>query len=527
MYEINGIIYDENTMPFYYNSNNNITSESNLVSNNKNTVLIFILSFYIFVLWSFYRLISYSGNRESTDESSYNINFTQNNNKVTSFDNLKKVVGLETVKNEIKYYMDFINNKNKYIEWNVKLPKGIMLIGPPGTGKTLLVKSMAKDLNIPFISMAGSEFIEVYVGVGAKRVRELFRKAKKHKKCIIFIDEIDAVGGKRGYDTNSERASTLNQLLVEMDGFDDLSNIIVFGATNLEKNLDPALMRSGRFDKKVFFDPPNLDERKELFNLYLENVQLEENLSLENLGMRTAGLTGADIANIVNQAKINAIQDEREENNISEKNIQVAIDEVMIGREKRERMLSPLERERVAHHEAGHAIMGFLLKDCSPPMKVSIIPRGQYALGFSQPKPEDRKLYTESFVLSQILVLLGGRVAEKIIYDDYSTGASDDIEKASNLIYRYCVEWGMNKNLGPLNIEHLGKVGKGISDSVYKECQDLIKKIEEVTKKYLVENEKSLKKIAKDLLKNETITYKRIKHLMPIKKENSVKFKLN
>ena len=286
-------------------------------------------------------------------------------------------------------------------------------------------------------------------------------------------------------------------------------------------------MRSGRFDKKVFFDPPNLDERKELFNLYLENVQLEENLSLENLGMRTAGLTGADIANIVNQAKINAIQDEREENNISEKNIQVAIDEVMIGREKRERMLSPLERERVAHHEAGHAIMGFLLKDCSPPIKVSIIPRGQYALGFSQPKPEDRKLYTESFVLSQILVLLGGRVAEKIIYDDYSTGASDDIEKASNLIYRYCVEWGMNKNLGPLNIEHLGKVGKGISDSVYKECQDLIKKIEEVTKKYLVENEKSLKKIAKDLLKNETITYKRIKHLMPIKKENSVKFKLN
>ena len=527
MYEINEIIYDENGIPFYYNASNNISSESNLGSNNKNTVSIFILSLYIFILWSFYRLISYSDNRESTYESKSCINFTQGTNKVTSYDNLKKVVGLETVKNEIKYYMDFINNKNKYIEWNVKLPKGIMLIGPPGTGKTLLVKSMAKDLKIPFISMAGSEFIEVYVGVGAKRVRELFRKARQHKKCIIFIDEIDAVGGKRGYDSNSERASTLNQLLVEMDGFDDLSNIIVFGATNLEKNLDAALMRSGRFDKKIFFDPPNLDERKDLFKLYLENVKLEENLSLENLGMRTAGLTGADIANIVNQSKINAIQDKREENNISEKNIQVAIDEVMIGREKRERMLSPLERERVAHHEAGHAIMGFLLKDCSPPIKVSIIPRGQYALGFSQPKPEDRKLYTESFVLSQILVLLGGRVAEKIIYDDYSTGASDDIEKASNLIYRYCVEWGMNKNLGPLNIEHLGKVGKGVSDSVYKECQNLIKKIEEVTEKYLVENEKSLKKIAKDLLKNETITYKRIKHLMPKKKENSVKFKLN
>ena len=526
MYEINEILYNENAMPIYYNTSNNISSENNLVGNNKNTVLIFILSFYIFVLWCFFRLISYTGDSESTFETN-SYDFIESDNNETTLNNLKKVVGLETVKNEIKYYMDFINNKNKYIEWNVKLPKGIMLIGPPGTGKTLLVKSMAKDLNIPFISMAGSEFIEIYVGVGAKRVRELFKKARKHRKCIIFIDEIDAVGGKRSYDTNSERASTLNQLLVEMDGFDDLSNIIVFGATNLEKNLDPALMRSGRFDKKIFFDPPNLDERKELFNLYLENVELEENLSLENLGMRTAGLTGADIANIVNQAKINAIQDERVDNNISEKNIQVAIDEVMIGREKRERMLSPLERERVAHHEAGHAIMGFLLKDCSPPIKVSIIPRGQYALGFSQPKPEDRKLYTESFVLSQILVLLGGRVAEKIIYDDYSTGASDDIEKASNLIYRYCVEWGMNKNLGPLNIEHLGKVGKGISDSVYKECQDLIKKIEDVTEKYLIENEKSLKKIAKDLLKNETITYKRIKQLMPKKKENSVKFKLN
>jgi cell division protease FtsH len=526
MYDTMGILYDGYEIPFYYNSSNNINSESNIVSNNKNTVLIFILSFYIFVLWIFFRLISYSDETEPTYESK-SYNFTQSSNNITSFDNLKKVVGLETVKNEIRYYMDFINNKNKYIEWNVKLPKGIMLIGPPGTGKTLLVKSMAKDLNIPFISMAGSEFIEVYVGVGAKRVRKLFSEARHHKKCIIFIDEIDAVGGKRGYDTNSERASTLNQLLVEMDGFDDLSNIIVFGATNLEKNLDPALMRSGRFDKKIFFDPPNLDERKQLFNLYLENVKLEEKLSLENLSMRTAGLTGADIANIVNQAKINAIQDKSEDNNINEKNIQVAIDEVMIGREKRERMLSSLERERVAHHEAGHAIMGFLLKDCSPPIKVSIIPRGQYALGFSQPKPEDRKLYTESFVLSQILVLLGGRVAEKIIYDDYSTGASDDIEKASNLIYRYCVEWGMNKNLGPLNIEHLGKVGKGISDSVYKECQDLIKKIEEVTEKYLIENEKSLKKIAKDLLKNETITYKRIKQLMPKKKENSVKFKLN
>ena len=439
---------------------------------------------------------------------------------------LAKVIGLETVKKEIEYYMDFINNKEKYINWNVKLPKGIMLIGPPGTGKTLLVKSMAEDLNIPFISMAGSEFIEVYVGVGASRVRKLFKKARGHKKCIIFIDEIDAVGSKRGHDTNSERASTLNQLLVEMDGFDELSNILVFGATNLEKNLDPALLRSGRFDKKIFFDPPNLDERKKLFELYLNGVELENNLSIDNLGIRTAGLTGADIANIVNQSKINAIQDQAEDNYINEKNIQIAIDEVMIGREKRERMLSQKERERVAHHEAGHAIMGFILKDCNPPIKVSIIPRGQYALGFSQPKPEDKKIYTEDFILSQILVLLGGRVAEKIIYGNLSTGASDDIEKASNLIYKYCVEWGMNKNIGPINIENLGDVGNSISDYIFKECQEIIKKVEDVTEKYLTENLTSLKKIAKDLLKNETITYKRVKQLMPKSKENSVKFEL-
>ena len=522
MYEYDDI----NGIPIFYNDSNpmNFDNTTSYHKDNINTNITFlILSIYMFILYVIYIMLRFEP--ESNEYHYENMNYTKS--KVTRDDNLKKVIGLETVKSEIKYYMDFINNKDKYINWNVKLPKGIMLIGPPGTGKTLLVKSMAKDLDIPFISMAGSEFIEMYVGVGASRVRKLFRDARSKKKCIIFIDEIDAVGSKRGLNTNSERASTLNQLLVEMDGFDELNNILVFGATNLEKNLDTALLRSGRFDRKIFFDPPNFDERKKLFNLYLENINLDKSLSLENLAMRTAGLTGADVANIVNQSKINAIQDKEQNNNISENNIQTAIDEVMIGREKRERMLSPKERERVAHHEAGHAIMGFLLKDCNAPIKVSIIPRGQFALGFSQPKPEDKKLYTEDFIISQILVLLGGRVAEKIMYNNYSTGASDDIEKASNLIYRYSVEWGMNKNIGPINIEHLGDIGKSVSDFVFNECKDMIKKIEEVTEKYLLENKKSLIKIAKDLLKNETIIYKRIKQLMPKNKENSVIFKLS
>ena len=310
-------------------------------------------------------------------------------------DPLKDVIGLESVKEEIKYYMDFINNKKKYIDWDVKLPKGILLAGPPGTGKTLLVKTMAENLNIPIESMSGSEFVEMYVGVGASRVRDLFSRAKKKKKCIIFIDEIDAVGRVRGIDRNSERDSTLNQLLVEMDGFEVTDSIMVFAATNLVKNLDTALTRSGRFDKKVYFDPPNFKERKEMYELYLEDIKLPKKLSFEILSERSAGLTGADIANICNQAKINAIQANQPSSTLRDQDLQQAIDEIMIGREKRERMMTTEERERVSHHEAGHALMGFLLKDCTHPVKVSIIPRGEAALGFSQQKNINKKLYSE------------------------------------------------------------------------------------------------------------------------------------
>ena len=257
------------------------------------------------------------------------------------------------------------------------------------------------------------------------------KKAKKKEKCIIFIDEIDAVGGSREKMMlhNSERSSTLNQLLVEMDGFDSGDNIIVFAATNMVKCLDRALTRSGRFDKKVFFDPPNVKEREKMYELYLKNMKLPDTLSLFSLSERSAGMTGADIANIANQAKINAIQGGRVGGALSEKDIQDAIDEVMIGREKRERMMTVEERKRVAHHEAGHALMGFILCDSSPPVKVSIIPRGEAALGFSQPKPENKKLHTEQAILAMICVLLGGRVGEKIVYGCVSTGAADDIEK--------------------------------------------------------------------------------------------------
>jgi len=441
-------------------------------------------------------------------------------NKKQEDDPLKKVVGLESVKEEIRYYMDFIKNKEKYADWDVKLPKGILLAGPPGTGKTLLVKTMAENLDIPIISMCGSEFVEMYVGVGASRVRKLFANAKKNKKCIIFIDEIDAVGCKRGVDRNGERDSTLNQLLVEMDGFDVTDNIIVFAATNLVKNLDSALTRSGRFDKKVYFDPPNFKERKELYKLYFEDITLPTNLSYDILSERSAGLTGADIANVCNQSKINAIQAEQPNSTVRDSDIQQAIDEVMIGREKRERTMSQEEKERVSHHEAGHALIGYLLKDCTHPVKVSIVPRGEAALGYSQQKNVNKKLYTEGSILSQIAVCLGGRVAEQLIYNNISTGASDDIEKASNLIYQYCCVWGMNKKIGPINPSCMGMVGENLSDEMFNECAVIMQHVEQFVAKSLKRYKRYVEAIAKDLLANETINYERILELVPKKLEN-------
>jgi len=470
-------------------------------SSSKNTNINFI--FCLFLLWIF--LFSNIFNKDTKIEKK----------------KFEDVIGLESVKKEIKYYMKLIKHKEKYKKWNVRLPKGILLIGPPGTGKTLLVKSLSQELEMPILNVSGSDFVEMYVGVGASRVRKLFAKAKKKKTCIIFIDEIDAVGSKREKDNNSERASTLNQLLVEMDGFKETNNILVFAATNLLKLLDNALLRSGRFDKKIFFDLPNKEERKLMYRLFFKGINLPEKLSYDLLAERTVGVSGADISNIANQSKMNAIMRGSIDITLNENDIQDAIDEVIIGREKRERTLTSEERERVAYHEAGHSLMGYLLKYSNPPIKVSIIPRGEFALGFSQPKPDNKKLYSKNEILSRIAVLLGGRVAEFIIYNNYSTGASDDIEKISLLIRDYTVKWGMNEKLGALNPNVMDLLGKKLSDEIFIDCQKIINKIEQITIEYLTENKKYIIKIAKDLLKNETIDYRRIRNLIPKNIENS------
>ena len=430
--------------------------------------------------------------------------------------NLESVVGLQSVKDELKYYFDFINNSKKYQKWNVKLPKGILLVGPPGTGKTLLVKTLAKEIGIPVIHASGSEFVEMYVGVGASRVRKLFTKAKSHKRCIIFIDEIDAVGKRRGQDGNSEREQTLNQLLVEMDGFSEDTDIMVFAATNLVRDLDPALMRSGRFDKKIYFDPPNKEERIELFKLYLD-TKFTKNIDHKFLAELTSGLTGADIANVANQSKINAIQ--KENNEVEVEDIKKAIDEVMIGREKPERKMSKDELKRVARHEAGHALMSYLLKSCEPPIKVSILPRGEAALGFSQQKSTDNKLYTQNYILSHICVLLGGRSAEMIYYQELSSGAHDDIEKVTSLIQHYYKDWGMSKKYGPLNFNSLEI--KDDSD-ITKSIIQAIKKLEKFTINTLKENETQMSLLSDMLLEKETIDYTDIESILDKSLENSI-----
>ena len=473
----------------------------------KDNSLFFLIIFILFV---------YTANKQGWGQKE------EEKEKEKKKDPLDKIIGLESVKDEIKYYMDFIKNKEKYKEWGVKLPKGILLAGPPGTGKTLLVKTLSEKLDIPLITASGSEFIEMYVGVGAKRVRELFAKAKGEEKCIIFIDEIDAVGTKRELGNNSERASTVNQLLTEMDGFEEKNNIIVFAATNLIKFLDPALTRSGRFDKKVFFDLPNNEEREKLCKLYFDDMKLPRDSSFSILSERTAGLSGADIANIANQAKINAIQNNNEKNTLTESNIQNAIDEVMIGREKRERILSFKERKRVSYHEAGHCLMGFILKHTEQPVKVSIIPRGEAALGYSQQKPVNKKLMNEPEILCRIAVLLGGRCAELIMYNNVSTGASDDIEKVSSLITNYTNSWGMNKKIGPLNPDSMGALGKQLTSEATNKCKEIVNAIEKQTIELLKTNKKYMEGLAEDLLKNETINYKKIKSLIPENLENSV-----
>ncbi|WP_310487518.1 ATP-dependent zinc metalloprotease FtsH [Chamaesiphon sp. VAR_69_metabat_338] len=364
------------------------------------------------------------------------------------------VAGVDEAKQELQEVVDFLKNSDKYTRLGAKIPKGVLLVGPPGTGKTLLAKAVAGEAGVPFLSMSGSEFVELYVGVGASRVRDLFEKAKRQAPCIIFIDELDAIGKSRGNGMNpnggnDEREQTLNQLLTEMDGFDGNAGVMLIAATNRPEVLDPALRRPGRFDRQVVVDRPDRSGRVEILTVHANRVKLGEDVDLELLATRTAGLTGADLANLVNEAALMAARNNRQA--VLMADFELAFERVLVGLEKRSRVLNPIERQTVAYHEVGHALVGALMPGRGKVEKISIVPRGVGALGYTLQMPdEDRFLMMEDEIRGQIATLLGGRAAESLVFGKVSTGASDDIQKATNLAEKAITLYGMSDTLGPI-----------------------------------------------------------------------------
>jgi cell division protease FtsH len=366
------------------------------------------------------------------------------------------VAGVDEAKQELQEVVDFLKNGEKYRRIGAKIPKGVLLVGPPGTGKTLLAKAVAGEAGVPFLSMSGSEFVELYVGVGASRVRDLFNRAKQQAPCIVFIDELDAIGKSRSSNVNmggnDEREQTLNQLLTEMDGFDGNSGVLIIAATNRPETLDSALKRPGRFDRQVLVDRPDKSGRDQILRVHSQNVQIGPDVDLNQIAIQTAGFAGADLANLVNEAAIMAARNNRAA--VAMADFKEAIERVIAGLEKRSRVLSEIERKTVAYHEVGHAFVGALMPGGGKVSKISIVPRGLGALGYTLQMPEeDRFLMREDELRGRIATLLGGRSAEEIIFGQVSTGASDDIQKATDLAERAVTQYGMGRTLGPIAFE--------------------------------------------------------------------------
>jgi len=394
------------------------------------------------------------------------------------------VAGLTEAKEEVKRYVDIMRNRDKYLNMGAKLPKGFLMVGPPGCGKTLLAKAIAGEAGVNFISVNGSEFDEMYVGVGASRVRSLFKKARDNSPCIVFIDEIDGIGAKRGQHDNREHDKTLNNLLTEMDGFTERDEILCIGATNRIDILDSALTRSGRFDQHIVIDPPSVDNRYELFMLYFKKLKFKDGINLDliarDMARMTPGVSGADIANICNQSAILAVSNNSEYVTID--NLKSAIEDVCIGGQRKSRKVSDKERQIVAHHEAGHAILGYLLKNTSPPLTISIIPRGAGNLGYTLPDYDDKMLKTKQEMIEEISALLGGTIAEKIFFDDITGGASNDIEKATQIAYTMCTQYGMSNKLGKIQIAFQKN---NTTSGGYKTSQETMAKVDNVVKKLI------------------------------------------
>jgi len=433
--------------------------------------------------------------------------FISSNNKVTV--SLKDVAGLDHNKKEIFEFVDFIQNRDKYINFGARMPRGALLYGPPGTGKTLLAKAIAGECKIPFISVSGSDFSQMYVGVGAARIRSLFKEARKKAPCIIFIDEIDALARSRTNLSSGgqiDKDNTLNRLLVELDGFEENDNVLLFGATNRLDILDKALLRPGRFDRKIRFDLPEKNDRIKIFEYYLNKMTIKENISelSQHLGKISIGFSCADIANICNEASILTIRAEQEY--VTKKLLENAVDYVILGPEKETFRLTEKERIIVAYHESGHTITSYFLENAQCPIKVSIMPRGKSALGFSQSESFDTKLNSREELLDKICVLLGGRVAESLFCKSITTGACDDIEKATKLAYQFVTIFGMNKQIGTFFYDKKKHhYGTDIKNNIDKQVSSILNKSLLKVRELLLKHGDLLTLLFTELLEKETL----------------------
>ena len=449
------------------------------------------------------------------------LSFNQNKSQIVAEGDtgvrFKDVAGCEESKQELEEVVDFLKNSEKYTKIGAKIPKGVLLVGPPGTGKTLLAKAVAGEAGVPFFKMSGADFVEMFVGVGAARVRDLFRQAREKAPCIIFIDEIDAIGRSRsaaGIGGNDEREQTLNQLLVEMDGFDSRSGVIILAATNRPEILDPALLRPGRFDRQVLVDKPDLEGRLAILKIHTAKLVMDKGVDLRKIAQGSAGLAGADLANIANEAALLAVREHHDK--VTQEDFEEAIEKSIAGLERKSRVMNSEEKKRVAYHETGHALTAYMTKGSNPVSKISIVPRGFGALGYTLQYPtEDRFLLSEDELLASIDVLLGGRAAEEVTFNNISTGASNDISRASDEIRKMICEYGMSKRFKNLTLpkSQSGIEGVGGSREYSEETQNYIDEEAEriMSERYahvlgnLKRNWRALQAIAEELLKNETL----------------------
>ena len=431
----------------------------------------------------------------------------------------RDVAGEDEAKESLQEVVDFLHNPGKYSGIGAKLPKGALLVGPPGTGKTLLAKAVAGEAKVPFFSLSGSAFVEMYVGVGASRVRDLFKQAQQSAPCIVFIDEIDAIGKTR--DTamggNDEREQTLNQLLAEMDGFDTNKGLLILAATNRPEILDPALLRPGRFDRRIIVDKPDLKGRVDILKVHAKDVRMDESVDLEAIALATSGAVGSDLANMINEAAINAVKHGRQV--VSQKDLFEAVEVVLVGKEKKDRIMSEEERKIVSYHEVGHALVTALQNNTEPVQKITIVPRTMGALGYVMQTPEEEKfLNTKKELEAMIVVALGGRAAEEIVFDTVTTGASNDIEQATKIARAMITQYGMSDRFGLMGLESIqnkyldGRAvlncGEATAGEIDEEVMKMLKSAYAEAKKLLSENREALDKIAEFLIEKETITGK-------------------